>query len=351
MTQAQGSTLGADFAGRIEVRLSTHAGQVAGVDINNTRPRGVAKVFAGRTPEETLGMLGRVFSLCATAQTIAGLEAMEMACAVSVPEPQRAARSILREAEMLNQTVLRVCMDWPRLLGIAPAVEVARLALSSQAALEADLFGGQNWKVVGGVSMRPDVDTARSRLSVLHENLKKILSKDGFADQLLAALDARGLNGFGALASDAGPETGALSRHWNNAHVVAARGTYGAGLRARLAARFADMRDLPASLLATLGNLRLCEGGFEPAHVSGEGQATVETARGALTHTVSVKDGKISAYAIDAPTDLNFLNDGVVAMGLMGEKCADLEALNTAAELHVLAVDPCVSCTLEIRDA
>jgi len=351
MTQAQGSTLGADFAGRIEVRLSTHAGQVSGVDINNTRPRGVAKVFAGRTPDETLSMLGRVFSLCATAQTIAGLEAMEMACAVSVPEPQRAARSILREAEMLTQTVLRVCMDWPRLLGAAPAAWVARLALSTQVALEADLFGGQDWKVVGGALMRPDGTAARSRLSVLHGALKDILSADGFADQLLAALDARGLNGFGALADDAELETGALSRHWNDMHVVAARGAFGAGLRARLLARFADMRDLPASLLVTMENLGPCEGGFEPAHVNGEGKATVETARGALTHTVSVKDGKISAYTIYAPTDLNFLNDGVVAMGLMGAKCADLEALNTAAELHVLAVDPCVSCTLEIRDA
>ena len=294
MTKAQGSTLGADFAGRIEVRLSTHAGQVSGVDINNTRPRGVAKVFAGRTLDETLSMLGRVFSLCATAQTIAGLEAMEMACAVSIPEPQHAARSILREAEMLTQTVLRVCMDWPRLLGAAPAARVARLALSTQAALEADLFGGQDWKVVGGALMRPDGNAARSRLSVL----KEMLSEDGFADQLLEALDARGLNGFGALADDAEPETGALSRHWNDADVVAARGTFGAGLRARLLARFADMRDLPASLLVTMENLGPCEGGFEPAHVNGEGKATVETARGALTHTDSVKDGKISAYTI-----------------------------------------------------
>jgi len=350
MTQNQGS-IGSDFAGRIEVRLSTHAGLVCVVDINSTRPRGVAKVFAGRTPDETVGLLGGVFSLCATAQTVAGLEALEAACGISISEPQRAARTILREAEMLAQTVLRVGMDWPRLLGVAPAVALARLALSTQAALEADLFGGRNWKVVGGVSMRPDGDAVRSHVSGLHDGVRAAFSEGGLADQLLAALDARGLNGFGALADDAGPETGALSRQWNDAGVVAARDAFGAGLRTRLLARFADMRDLPVSLLASVEQLGACEGVGIVAPITGEGVATVETARGALTHSVRVEDGKISAYAIDAPTDLNFLNDGVVALGLMGAEAADREALNTAAELHVLAIDPCVSCTLEVVDA
>ena len=193
MTQVQGR-IGSDFAGRIEVRLSTHAGLVCGVDINSTRPRGVAKVFTGRTPDETVGLLGGVFSLCATAQTVAGLEALEAACRVSISEPQRAARTILREAEMLTQTVLRVGMDWPRLLGVAPAVELARLALSTQAALEADLFDGRNWKVVGGALMRPDGHAVRSHVSGLHDGVRAAFSEGGLADQLLAALDARGLN-------------------------------------------------------------------------------------------------------------------------------------------------------------
>jgi|GEM_PF-1260086 len=351
MTDVQGAHLNADFAGRIEVRLSTDAGVVSGVDINSTRPRGVAKVFVGRTPDETLAILGRVFSLCATAQTVAGLEALETACGLSISAPQRAARTVLREAEMLTQTVLRVCMDWPRLLGCAPAVELARQSLSSQSTLEADLFGGQNWKAVGGVTMEPDADAVRARVLDLHDGVNALFSTDGFADQLLAALDERGLSGFGALAQGAEPETGALSRHWNDGDVIAARNTFGAGLRARLVSRFADMRDLPVSLLATLEKLGPCEGPHETACANGEGVATVETARGALTHSVRVTDGKISAYAIDAPTDLNFLNDGVVAVGLMGAGATDLKALNTAAELHVLAVDPCVSCTLEIVDA
>jgi len=350
MTQVQGS-IGSDFAGHIEVRISTHAGLVCGVDINSTRPRGVARVFAGRTPDETVGLLGRVFSLCATAQTVAGLEALEAACGVSISEPQGAARTILRESEMLTQTVLRVGMDWPRLLGVAPAVELARLALSTQAALETDLFGGRDWKVVGGALMCPDGHAARGHLSGLHDGVRAAFSEGGLADQLGAALDTRGLNGFGALADDAGPETGALSRQWNDADVVAARDAFGAGLRARLLSRFADMRDLLVSLLAALDQLGACEGVGEAAPITGEGVATVETARGALTHTVRVEDGKISAYAIDAPTDLNFSNDGVVALGLMGAVAADLKALNTAAELHVLAVDPCVSCTLEVVDA
>ncbi|HEY9080085.1 hypothetical protein [Magnetovibrio sp.] len=345
------NAIGSDFAGHINVRLLTLAGQVSAVKIDSTRPRGVAKVFAGRTPEETVGLLGRVFSLCAMAQTVAGLEALEDACGVNVAAPHRAARDILREAEMLTQTLLRVCMDWPRVLDMPPAVEVARAALSAQAGLEADLFDGQNWKVIGGVAMSPDEDALRTRLCDLQDVVAKTFDPGGLAETLVAALDRRGLNGFGALGEGVAPESGALSRHWNDADVAAARIAFGAGLRARLLARFADMRSLPVSLLNAVGELHPCSGREFNPNANGAGTATVETARGALTHTVSVKDGKISTYVIDAPTDLNFLNDGVVATGLLGAAAVDPDALNAAAELHVLAVDPCVRCTLEVRNA
>jgi len=344
------NTIDSDLAGRICVWLSVRAGVVEDVDIESTRPKGVAKVFVGHAPDEVVSLLGRVFSLCATAQSVAGLEAVEAARGLSVSAQQHVARHMLREAEMLSQTVLRVSMDWTRLLSLPPVPAVARTVLSAEAGLKADLFSGRDWKVPGGIPVTPDIAAARARLNDLQDVLGTALHENGLAQNLLSALDAHDLNGFGALAKGARPETGALSRQWQDSGVVTARKVYGAGLRARLMARFADMRDLSRFLAEAVNTLTPCAVPQQASRQDGDGTATVETARGALTHRVVVKDGKIAAYDIDAPTDVNFLNGSVVARGLIGA-ARDRRALDVAAQLHVLAVDPCVECTVEIKDA
>ncbi len=343
--------LNADFAGRILVKLETGAGRVTSVEIDSTRPQGVTQVFAGRAPDDVVGMLGLIFSLCSTAQTVAGLTAVEAARGQTVPDGQAAARDILRQAEMLAQTAMRVLMDWPRLLELSPAAAAVRAALGAQSGLETALFGGPGWKVPGGTEIKPDVDAVRASATQAAVEIDRTLNQDGLAEKLLAALDERGLNGFGALADGTAPETGALTRQWDNAKVAQARKTYGAGLRARLWARLADLKDLPVAMTANVDRLCPCTPVFESPQGDGQGEATVETARGALTHRVRLKGGVIDAYEIDAPTDVNFLNDGVVTQGLMGANAVDSQTLRAAAELHVLAVDPCVSCALEIVDA
>lgn len=344
-------TTDSDFAGQIVVRMTVCDGQVFAVKIDNTRPKGVAKIFENRVPNDVAGLLGLVFSLCGTAQTVAGLQALERARGQILSDQQTAARDVLREAEMLSQTVMRVFMDWPRLLGLAPAADVVRSALGAQCELEKALFSGAGWKVCGGVAMSPDVDGARSCAFELQQKVMRALSPDGLADQVLAALEDQRLNGFGALKEGVAPEMGALSRQWDNVDVVAARERYGAGLGVRLLARLADLRDLPCSLLKNIDRLGPFEASPDEPNPTGEGTATVETARGPLTHAVALQDGKVSTYTIDAPTDLNFLNEGVVVTGLMGANVGNLNDLKTAAELHVLAIDPCVRCIVEIEHA
>lgn len=330
------------------MRLSTGAGHVTAVQIDSTRPQGVSKVFEGRAPGEVVSMLGLIFSLCSTAQTMASLTAVEHAQGISVAPEQRAARDILRQAEMLSQTAMRVMMDWPRLLDLPQAATTVRAALAAQGGLEVDFFDTKPWKVLGGVNMSPNVDGVRARIQGLQSTVTQTLQEDGLAKSLLSALDAQGLNGFGALPEGVEPEVGALSRQWQNPEVIQARETYGAGLLARLLARLADLQDLPIAMLAAVEELGECVAASEFPSLDGKGTATVETARGPLTHTVELKTGQIVSYEIDAPTDLNFTNDGVVVQGLLQ---ADADNLKTAAELHVLAVDPCVSCALEIDDA
>ncbi len=345
------TSISPDFAGRIHLRLDITDGHVSHVDVESTRPKGVSKVFAGRSPDETVRVLGLIFSLCSTAQSMASLGAIEQALGIRVSKSEQAARDILREAEMLTQTVMRISMDWPKMLGFTPHLDMARAAMSAQGEIEQALYGGANWKHIGGAGLTPDVLGVGDHLSNLQSTLYQHLYGEGFADQLLSALDELQLNAFGALASDEQPETGALMRHWDAAQVVKAREAYGAGLRARFVSRLVDIEDLPKSQMALLDRLGPCDPASPTTRKGGVGEVTVETARGALHHKVEIKDGLISGYEIFAPTDVNFETDGVVAMGLRGVEAADEEALKRAAELHVLAVDPCVKCELEIFDA
>lgn len=329
--------------GALTVQLSIRDGRIGAVDIVSTRPQGASRAFAGKDPQDIARHVGLIFSLCSNAQTVASLMAIEQAGGVSVSASQTAARDLLRLSEMFSQTALRVMMDWPRVLGLPPATEGVRRALAVQAALAGELFADGDWKRLGGGALRPDVSAIGAQIDALHA-----LAVQCQPDDVLHALDAEGLNGFGALSADAQPELGALARRWDDEAVRDARMRFGAGLRARFLARVADLADIPGQMRRVVAGLNA----DDPLTVSladGEGRATVETARGPLTHRCALKDGVITAYEIAAPTDDNFRPGGVVAAGLMGvEVAADGVHLRTACELHILAVDPCVSCNLEI---
>jgi Ni,Fe-hydrogenase I large subunit len=68
-----------------------------------------------------------------------------------------------------------------------------------------------------------------------------------------------------------------------------------------------------------------------------------------LHHRISIENGLITDYQITAPTDANFLPGGPVSTGLIGALATD--NLARAAELHVLAVDPCVEVEVRINHA
>ena len=342
--------LSPDFAGRIHVRLGLSGKHVSNVDIDSTRPQGVTKIFAGRSPEQTVLFLGMIFSLCSTAQTIASLTACERALGLKPSEAECAARDLLREAEMLTQTLMRIGMDWPKALGLPPAVNAVKSALSAQSELQHALFGPNDWKRLGGSGFTPDMKALPDILDGLEQVIARDLYEDGLVDRILAKLDALDINGFGALGPEQTPEVGALTRHWDAPDVKAVRDEYGAGLRARFVSRLVDVKDLPKSQRALLEKLGACDPDRNGAKDAGVGAAEVETARGPLVHKVEIEDGRVKTYDVSAPTDVNFEPGGAVELGLVGADVLDRAALDQAANLHVLAVDPCVLCEVEISD-
>ncbi|MEG3619096.1 hypothetical protein V5T82_11570 [Magnetovibrio sp. PR-2] len=342
--------LSPDFAGRIHVRLGISNDSVRSVDIDSTRPQGVTKMFGGRSAEQTVLMLGMIFSLCSTAQTVAALTACEKALGLQPSDSEQAARDILREAEMLTQTLMRIGMDWPKALGLPPAITAVKCALSAQSELQHAIFGPNDWKRLGGSGFTPNRKAVPDIINGLEDVIARDLYEDGLVDKILDTLDTLGINDFGALGPGQSPEVGALMRHWDTAEVKGARDAYGAGLRARFVSRLVDVKVLEQSQKILSDGLSPCDPDRTAHKDAGAGEAQVETARGALIHKVEIEAGRVKAYDVFAPTDANFEPGGAVELGLKGASVGDRSAFDQAANLHVLAVDPCVLCEVEIGD-
>ena len=169
--------------------------------------------------------------------------------------------------------------------------------------------------------------------------------------RLRDTIQERNLAGFGKLPEAMEPEEGALRRNWDQPPVQWMRKTRGAALGARLEAGLCDLRLLPEAMAAQLPGLVAGPPAQPQTRDSGDGRATVETARGALTHWVSVIDNVITDYRIEAPTEANFRPGGPVEAGLLGTDASDRSLLQTLAALHVLGIDPYVDFSVEIGDA
>ncbi len=328
-----------DICGDIRLRARTAAGRIASVEIVSTRPVAASRMFEGMPVGEMCAGIGRVFSLCGTAQTVAALRASEMALGLAPAPGVDAGRDLARLAEMLTQVAMRLGLHWPRALGREIRPEIVRACLAAEAAIGADVLGA-GWRVPGAGARTPPAALAETLGA-----LDTLLQEADPGAELAGALAARGLEGYGALPEAMPPEAGALARNWDAGPVAEARAAHGVGLAARLEASRAELSLLPLMMIEALDRI-VPEPARAPARLSGMGDAVVETARGPLTHRLTLADGIVTACVTEAPTEANFAPQGPAAAGLIG---APADAL--AAELHVLAVDPCVAASVEMIDA
>lgn len=339
------AVLHSDISGEIRLVLHLAGSRVAKVDIRSTRPAHAAAIFKGHAAMDMPGEIGSVFSLCGRAQTIAALRAAEAALGIPSDPSVEAARDALRHTEMITQSAMRLCLFWPRALGIAPEPGLVRLALETEQAVIAGLFGGGGWTRPGAGVRAPDLalEEAVDRLTMAVDDY---CARTPLRDELARL----GLEGFGALPEGMTPEEGAFTRQWDDEGTAAARAAHGPGLAARLEAGLADLFTLPGWLLANITAIETV-GDRMPARDAGTGTAVVETARGRLTHRLSVAGEQVEECEILAPTEANFRAGGPVAAGLIGTDASDRARLELAAHLHVIAIDPCVAFTLELADA
>lgn len=367
----------------IRLCLGVRNGVIRDVDIQSRRLVSATAPLLGRKPDQAARLVAQLFSLCKLAQGLSAAQAIEAITPDFVLSvPQQTARRFL----LLGETVLehggRIALDWPSLMGQQPcltAVKVLRRALGD---LWRVLYPAGDWMVPGGGVLHIDQYGLHQRLSAIDDAFAALALPSGYTqnpgspvawllsagwgldvslgltalpDLPLAELEAR-------LAADDGRflaqpdwqgqpfETGPLARKADHPAVAAVIARHGLGLAARFAARLAElldaareMRDLAAALCNDAKSVFPAD--LPPA--DGVGLAVTEAARGRLVHRVEVRGGLVARYQILAPTEWNFHPQGVLFQALAGQAAGNDPAL--LARLAVAALDPCVTCAIEVK--
>lgn len=395
-----------DPAGRLNIALARGRSGLS-CRIDSTRPVTAARVFAGRTPLEVAGLIPMLFSVCARAQSCAGVTALEQAlgrpATVAVDRTRRC--SVL--VERLREHLWRILLDWPALSGADPEretmQEVVRQTKTLFAALDPDgtLFRPDG---ASGRSDRARVDEAADRLDVLvAERLLGMPAADwlrsidrrvalddwagsapSVAARLLRDLASEGVGALGQspvaplpeladaelIAAMSGPaaddfvarptwagepcETNPFARQCGSPLLLDLATTQGNGILPRLAAQLrevalalVELRAEPESTSRTETPLPPCGGGVG-GEGAGVGLGRADAARGLLVHLARLDAGRVREYRILAPTEWNCHPRGILARGLAGLPAADEDLLRRWAQLLVISTDPCVAYELTI---
>ncbi|MCV6596200.1 MAG: nickel-dependent hydrogenase large subunit [Mangrovicoccus sp.] len=150
-------------------------------------------------------------------------------------------------------------------------------------------------------------------------------------------------------------ETGALARQIIDGHPAALDlAQQGASVFARVAGRLLEVARTQILLESWVAALKPEERFIQEIQLpkTGSGEGLVEAARGALGHWISLREGKISAYQIIAPTTWNFSPrdesgcPGPVEAALVGAPVGAGEDTPLTVQHIVRSFDPCMVCTV-----
>ena len=301
-----------------------------------------ARILLGQAAEQAVALVPRLFSLCGQAQGVAAQLALLAARGESAESEvlDQAVRRVALEA--LGEHLWRLLLDWPPLLGqearkdefLSWRKRLIRVKDASSAAqLGVDLTQWLDRETPLSVHMDLSATSMQGALLpwLTAEEWTRQPIDEIFAHQPHFASQPA--------------ETGALARQFENAEVAALHRA-GCGIAARLAARYADLRDLANGLIEP----SLLAGWVDAAPVGeGCGLARVETSRGVLLHLIQVKAATVQRYVIVAPTEWNFHPDGPVVREITGSPATSRAQVETRARCLALALDPCVACEVDIH--
>lgn len=382
--------------GRLEILLTTGGDAVKAVEIRSSRPVLASRAFHGKGVAESQEMLQLLFSVCATAQSCAGVRACEQALGLQATPAAERLRDLLVRMETVREHLWRILLDWPAFVDGNPDREGMAETVALQRDFRQALCPGGNAFRIGGSDCTPDI----AALSGVVECLAGLLRRAVFAipaEQWLALTDERALAAWAGMGetSAAVLVDEAMNRGWRSAGACLSvplppleplklnaamqdddyirwprwsgaccettsltrtssplltrlAGRYGNGLLVRLVARLTELAVLADRLSPdeTGEAAPVAIRAVDPDKTnSGVGQAAA--ARGQLAHRVELIGERIASYRILAPTEWNFHPQGVVAHALSTLRGSP-RALERQARLLINAIDPCVGYELGI---
>jgi len=364
--------------GRVEIRLDLGGRGVSGAEVVSRRPQ-PGRLLAGRSPEHTVTVIPRLYSLCGDAQTVAA-EALRMLLERGGIDPgaRRAWAERIR-LENLREHLWRLGLDWMAVAGAAPRPEPLRVLLAEGKRFVQDAGAARAWardtsRMLFGDRALPwlgDGDPAvpapwlrqdPAPLAQLLGTMRPRLQGTGRSDTRLfrsSDVDALAQAALPRLRGDPDYhwqpdwqgqlfEMGPLARMQQQPLIQALLQEAGAAdAWVRLVSRVLEL----ARGLQSLAEGEPAEAGLAGQAADGEAVVALEMARGVLMHWARAEQGSIADYRIVAPTEWNFHPRGAAWRGLLGVRADDENGLREQVRLQVMALDPCVSYELEIRRA
>ena len=358
-------------AGKLELGIAWNGEKVCDATIESTRPH-AHRMLHGRTPEEAVKLVSRLFSVCGKAQSAAAQAAMAVAQGRD-PTPTRG-RAIACEA--MQEHLWRLLLDWPFLLG-----------LPQQQAVFVRWHGALNAIAAGAGEARALSNELHQTLTgMTHEQWGRLdchaaliewsKAEHGLCASVIAALDEIGqgdnLEACDLLAEwsateirrtctsrfdaafarephcDGRPmEVGALARWQHEPLLRDLLRQRPNRLLARLVARLHDLLDSANQLAREEPEPRIHWFTTE----ANAGLALVRTARGTLMHHARIERGHIAQCCIVAPTEWNFHPRGAWRAGLMNLRQRDEARVMKIARCFTLSLDPCVEYSMKMRHA
>ncbi|MFC0669660.1 nickel-dependent hydrogenase large subunit [Azotobacter chroococcum] len=344
----------AELAGRLQVEVRQQDGVIRAVDTCLQRPLAqLSRLLVGQTAEAALARLPLLFSLCAAAQQVAALRALERAaCWPAVPEVEEG-RARLAELELIRESLLRLVQVWAlplpleRLKALVAlcqraAARLQPLTVFRASPLPADLQLEETLAELAAIWAHLELPAPADWLGPRLSRWQEV----ALGGPLPAVFDPADLPALLAQlrAGDARAEIAGAPRITGPAAAAGMQATAAAQIEQHVGALLRRTAQAIDSLQQP--PLPPAVAGLD----AGEGVGLAQTARGALLHRVCLDEGTVGAWQLLAPTDWNFHEDGPLRRRLCGVRVAeeDSEALLRAL---ILAVDPCVAFEVKIIHA
>ena len=360
--------------GSVVIDLACDGGRVLQARVTPPRPVPLGPIVRDRPVGQVIATIGALFRVCGMAQSVASVEAAEVALGIAVDGRTRLSRRLLVAAETLREHLLRIAFDEAFVAGSTQDAGSLRRIMGVPTRLKETLFPGGDAFMPGAQAGVPR--SRASNVAAEADELTRAMISDRGADigeldrdtfaawaregrtvaaRLAGAVLARDWAMIGCCtasgAEDGVADTSCYARQGDAPLVRAFRQEAGKpGLAARLAARYVEAARLSGEIVQGLDALQAGRDGAATAShkpstagANRSGTASAEAARGRLEHRVVVDDnGLVADYAIAAPTSSHFGSGGIAERSLAALSAPTREELSAQADLLIRTIDPCV---------